>query len=98
MFSFAACTGISEAGGGRRIIMYPNPSDGTLGVTATGFTGEITVRVMDLAGRIVDRFVIPGEGKESRSREIELPDLAPGIYVVRFDTPDFSQTQKLIIE
>jgi hypothetical protein len=98
IFSFAGCTGIHEAGGGVRIIMYPNPSDGTLQVTATGFDREINAVVMDLAGRTVARFVVPGEGTGSRSTEVDLPDLAPGIYVVRFDTPEYSQTQKLIIE
>ena len=72
-----------------RLQLWPNPARGTVSV-AGGAPGEV-VQLLDLAGRVLLRAVLPAEGP----LQLLLPaGLAPGMYVVRSG----DQSRRLAVE
>jgi hypothetical protein len=58
--------------------------------------GPATLRICDVAGRTV---LVRALGTERRaSSELDLKQLAAGVYVVRLDTDGWSTRQKLVIQ
>ncbi len=82
----------------------PNPFGS---MTAVGFDvpppgAKVSVRIYDLAGRLVrrlaedryvpGRYVEPWDGRDGQGQQV-----APGIYFCRMRAPNFSQTQRLVL-
>jgi len=61
-------------------------------------TSDTKVRITDLFGRTVFSTLIPKPDQHYNTREILLPDLPKGIYLVRFSSEEFSETSKLVVE
>lgn len=79
-----------------RMRLHPNPSNGTQ-VRAQLTIGEASaarIEVFSLAGHKVAEELVGGGGL----REVLLPPLARGIYLVRYTQGEKMETQKLIIE
>lgn len=69
------------------VIIYPNPSNGQLSIELNEYS-TLPLQIFDLSGKIVQEFQL-----SSRRNNLDLTDLAEGIYFVRYG--EF--TQKLII-
>ena len=89
-----ACASILELDN-LSIDMYPNPSNGILTVDIDGNSGNVTIEVLDVSGKIL---LTQGIGAVTTSirKTINLETLAAGVYFVRFSTHDSSITRKLV--
>lgn len=80
------------------LYVYPNPSKGDVWLAIGAKTdGQATATVMDLSGKLVYSTRLNIERGENRAM-LDLNDLAKGMYVLRFESADGTQTSKLIIE
>jgi hypothetical protein len=62
----------------------------------SGFNaGPVVVRVFDANGRQVSR--ISEEARSNQNRSIRMPDLCAGVYFVKFETPGYERTLKMIV-
>ena len=68
---------LTFAAAGEGLTLFPNPVAGTLNVRTTA-TAEIPVQLFDARGRLLQTYRVP-----SASFQIDLADLAPGIYFLR---------------
>jgi len=61
--------------------LYPNPNQGTFFIENSGFSGEVSISILDVLGRVVhqeQRFMYGGE-----QGAVEIQDLSKGTYFVQ---------------
>lgn len=77
--------------------VFPNPSNGevTLELSMESATA-VTVQVMDALGATVWQEQLPGNGKQVR-KTIDLSHLSSGMYFLRVDAANSSETRKLVL-
>jgi hypothetical protein len=96
---FDPCDGIPQEGNDVfSVSIRPNPSFGFINVVITGVkTGEVSISIMDLSGKIVfsDNFEATGSRLNSK---LNLSDFRKGIYFVKIKTETDVKTEKLIME
>jgi hypothetical protein len=81
-----------------RVLLYPNPGNGLVHITLTGFKGKKTeLRIMNVIGNVVYREIL-GDPEERFTRTIDLTKSANGLYYVKLQTEDFSEIRKIIIQ
>ncbi|MGV3640027.1 MAG: T9SS type A sorting domain-containing protein [Adhaeribacter sp.] len=81
-----------------RVVLYPNPGNGIVHLTLTGFKGKKTeLRIMNVIGNVVYREIL-GDPEERFTKTIDLTKSANGLYYVKLQTEDFSQIRKIIIQ
>lgn len=83
-------TGINEAGAGKNITLYPNPTGGDITITAAGFS---FVELLDYTGRILYSEVNAAEEKHVSFKKLNLSE---GIYFVRISGQGGCATRKII--
>lgn len=82
----------------RQVVVYPNPSNGTVYLTLAGFKGEKTeIRIMNVIGNVIYREIMT-DPEDRFTKIIDLTKYANGLYYVKLQTEDFSQIRKIIIE
>ena len=77
---------------------YPNPFNPSTTINYTvGENSYVDIAIYDITGRVVDRLV--SEYQETGRHGIvwNAEGLPSGLYFVRFDASDYSQTQKLML-
>lgn len=75
------------------IIVYPNPAKDVVNIQIKGNTKMLRGTVIAANGSILQSFEMMGEQKQ-----LTLPTLQPGMYVLKITGDNFSRTQKLIIK
>jgi uncharacterized protein (TIGR02145 family) len=75
------------------ISIYPNPSKGIFSISLEGVKGDIQIKVFDSRGKEYSNF----ELSESTSTQLDLTDLAAGVYFLSFSGKGFSQVKKIVI-
>ncbi len=83
--------GIVQSKSESRFKLYPNPVTDNLNVQTSG-VGEYTVKLFDVTGKIVGRYVFSGTAK------INVTDLQEGIYLMVVDDGKQSVSEKLVIQ
>ena len=78
----------------KAISIYPNPSNGIFNISIEGIIGDIQIKVFDLRGKEYSNFELSG----STSTQLDLTDLAAGVYFIRFSGKDFSEIRKIVIQ
>lgn len=77
------------------ISMFPNPTNGEVTITSTSKTGNAqnitNIEVFDLSGKIILKSSLL-----SFSSTIDLSPFAPGTYLIKVQTEDYSYQQKII--
>ena len=76
------------------ILIYPNPSTGIFNISIEGVIGAIQIKVFDLRGKEYSDFELNG----SVSKQIDLTDLATGVYFLSITGYNFSQIKKIVIK
>jgi len=76
------------------ILIYPNPSPGIFNISIEGVIGAIQIKVIDLRGKEYSDFELNG----SVSKQIDLTDLATGVYFLSITGYNFSQIKKIVIK
>ncbi len=77
------------------ITVYPTPTNGDLNVSFTQYTGQATIFVTNIIGSVVKQFNNVNIADNQVSLNLE--DLQSGIYFVRIETAQGSETQKIVI-
>jgi extracellular elastinolytic metalloproteinase len=76
-------------------VIYPNPADEQIFISSKRIAPNITLRIMDITGnilqmsRIIDRF--PGEVT------IDISSVKTGFYIIHLFSEGFSETHKIYI-
>jgi len=92
--TFVDCAGVDEAQGSLGLEVYPNPSNGWLVVRLGKATGRSTLRLLDARAALVQQWEL---GAGERQLEILLEGVSQGLYFLRVDSGQESQTLKLIL-
>lgn len=87
---------INELSNNVSVSVYPNPSNGEISLTIAGFTGELNMEVMNIAGQVVASSKI--EVKKSFKADFDFSTLAKGVYYIKLSNNDSVKTTKLIIK
>jgi hypothetical protein len=77
------------------VALYPNPTGGDLNVSFTQYTGQVSILVTNILGSTVKQF--NNVSIDGNQVSLNLEDLQSGIYFVRIETAQGSETQKIII-
>jgi hypothetical protein len=70
------------------LLVYPNPTDGTVTVEATGESPIRNVTVLDMSGRVLDGVTHTPHSENSFICTLNLRHLDSGIYLIRARTAD----------
>jgi len=76
------------------ISVYPNPSKGIFNFSIEGIEGDIQINVIDIRGKEYYNFEI----NVSASTQLDLTELATGVYFISFRGKDFRQVKKIVIK
>lgn len=76
--------------------IYPNPAASSTVVSIAGVEGLVTITIVDNAGRIVasDQIVCSADC----FKELDVANLATGVYYVRVSAQGFNQVRKLVVK
>jgi hypothetical protein len=81
----------------KRMVIYPNPSNGIMHLTLAGFKGKKTeLRIMNAIGNVVYREMLI-DPDDRFTKTIDLTKCANGLYYVKLQAEDFSEIRKIII-
>lgn len=79
------------------VAVYPNPSNGRIFLSFTGFKGKRTdVQVMNVIGNVVFR----ENFYETQDQTVKIFDLSKfdkGLYYIKLEATDYSEIRKVII-
>jgi hypothetical protein len=89
------CIGISDPEAGSALTFWPNPNHGTFFVRITGITGEAILIISNVAGQAIsnEKLFLDRE----MVKEINLGNIAPGIYIVRLLSKSTVITKQIVI-
>jgi hypothetical protein len=88
--------GIEEAEAKRTFVVYPNPCQGSVTISHQMVSGELKVTLFDLPGKMQMTKVFRLSGNETLN--LDLRDLATGIYLLRAESDNVVYTRKIIKE
>jgi len=74
------------------INIYPNPAVDHFKIDQTGISGEMSVKIINLTGKVVGTYLTDG------AKELDISKLASGIYIVQINQEDKSWTKKLVVK
>ena len=97
IFDFKACTGIGDNNYPGKLSVFPNPASGSVTVEAEGVKGETRAEILSVFGTKVKEFSLPESISSKYSTTIDLVNILPGIYLVRFINANFNHSEKLIV-
>jgi len=81
----------------KSIVVYPNPSNGVIQITLSGFKGQRSeLRIMNVIGNVVHREVL-NDLDDRNTKTVDLSKFSSGLYYVKLQTDDFSEIRKVII-
>lgn len=77
------------------IALYPNPASGYVNIQYTG-AGNITCSVLDVSGKFIFSNKLTFDDK-TNTQILDLKHLKSGVYMLRFNSGNNTQTHKLVI-
>lgn len=85
--------GVNDTGSLNNFIIYPNPSKGEINITSRFDVGNTTISIFDINGRKV----FTQQVNLQNTTSINASGLNTGIYLIKLESAERSQTSKLII-
>ncbi|MFA7082706.1 MAG: T9SS type A sorting domain-containing protein, partial [Bacteroidales bacterium] len=79
------------------IMVYPNPANSQTNLIITGISGETKITLSDIQGRTLNTINTKAISR-ILEQNIDLNNLAKGIYYIRIQNSDINKTQKLIVK
>ncbi|MFH2143462.1 MAG: T9SS type A sorting domain-containing protein [Bacteroidota bacterium] len=76
--------------------LYPNPSAGKVYASFNGFSGSLTLSVMDMNGKLVYKENLKKK-PNSFIHEIDLSKYAEGVYIVKFTNDSFNKIESIVL-
>ena len=98
IYSYSACTGINESGNSKRIIIYPNPSNGIFTLINPGLMEDINVSITNIHGKLIKTFFLRKNESGYSSETLDLTGYPKGMYLIGFGSNSQLWTEKLVIE
>ena len=90
-------TRTTAGGDDRMLVVYPNPSSGTVYLTINGLEGRrAEITVLNVIGTVMYRETLT-ELSEHSTKTLNLNKFASGLYYVKLEVDNSSQLCKLII-
>ena len=91
-------TGVDDINGSNKWTVHPNPNNGRFTITATDiYSTEARLEVVNTLGQVVYRYIATTQ-QGSISKEVNLNDVAKGIYLLRIYAEDEINIVKLQVE
>lgn len=75
--------------------LYPNPNQGIFKVNVSEGVGFYSLEVIDLSGKVV---YLRGNLKPGEAHEVNLGNVADGVYMLRFKGEGLNATQRIVVE
>jgi parallel beta-helix repeat protein len=94
---YFSTTGISDKTMNNNISVYPNPSDGIFNISIEGVNEKVQVKVFDIHGNNHRSFEMNGT-RNLTTKQLDLKELAAGIYFISFSGKNFSDVRKIVIQ
>ncbi len=76
------------------IVVSPNPTDGAFSITSSKYAGEVNIKVIDVAGKII--FQSTENMGPNKATKIDLTDMANGIYLVNLSDANQTHTIRMV--
>ncbi len=95
---YVLITGIENIFNGNEISISPNPSNGnfTIEFSDENISDDVAIEVMNALGQKI--YLWKGNISSANKKEIQLSNLAAGVYFISISSSDFRNTQKLLID
>jgi len=90
--------GAQFASSSRAVVCYPNPSSGFCTLALAEATGNVSISILDIAGRMVSNIQWLGFASGPVSQRLDLSPLAAGVYVIRVSNGGILSTISLVKE
>ena len=93
-----SCVGIGEVNAALLVEFFPNPTNGNVTVNVQDLNQrDLTMNLYDLQGRVVFSQLIPANGNDY-TVQLNLTDVAAGVYQLSFDNGKQAVVSKLVIQ
>ncbi|HRY33352.1 MAG TPA: T9SS type A sorting domain-containing protein [Bacteroidales bacterium] len=93
-----ACVGIHEKNSRTKVIISPNPNQGTCALLfPSAIQGDVNLKVMNILGSVIHEEKFSGVN-EGEKRNLKIFKAEKGLYTLRIDSGTFSDTVMFIIE
>ena len=79
------------------ISIFPNPSEGIFNISIEGVSEKVQVKVFDIHGNDYYFFEIE-ENNNLTTQQIDLKELAAGVYFINFSGKNLNQVKKIVIQ
>ena len=79
----------------KNVSIYPNPVKDILNINFKDFTGDVSVKVIDINGREVFTQKL---SNVNNSNAINLEKLSTGIYILKLQGENLNYSEKVILE
>jgi uncharacterized protein (TIGR02145 family) len=78
-------------------LIYPNPSEGIFNISLKGVSGKVQIKVFDIHGNYHRFFEIEGT-RNMITENLDLKELAAGVYFISFSGKGFNKVKKIVIQ
>ena len=95
-FTFSTSQQGIDLADGLQVTIYPNPTSTHATIALSGITGEVSLQIVDLGGRVVYKEQVTCQ--EDCTKRLDVSGLAPGAYFVHIVGPDAKNVLRLIVK
>ncbi|WP_312311752.1 reprolysin-like metallopeptidase [Empedobacter brevis] len=88
---------VSDLSKQNELFVYPNPTNGNFSIRMNTKTNKVTAEIINLAGQIVSTHTYNVAGNKI-DQAVNATNLPKGVYIVKINDGDTTQTKKLIIK
>jgi hypothetical protein len=78
--------------------IYPNPTTGIFTIEVPAMDKDAHVMIVDMNGRLLRSMTIQANPNDQQRQQIEMPDVARGMYFIRVESGGQVFTKKLMLE
>jgi len=89
-----ATLSIEDANVNNNVQIYPNPSRGKIAINSSGIILK-DIEISDLKGRVISNYKLGGI---NNTKQLNLPELSSGVYLININSDKGTIVRKLIIE
>ena len=91
--AFPGCTAGTDTFNTKDIYIYPNPTNSIFNLKVNGYSGKLSIKVIDLNGRVI---LEDNEDNASSIKTINLSAFQAGMYIVKGEGEGLNCSKELI--
>lgn len=92
-----ACTGVAEQSANNGINVYPNPNSGSFAISFAAETGDVTIEVIDMSGRVVYA-AMENNVAAGAVKQVSLENANAGMYLLRVISANGQAMSKISVQ